>query len=139
MESNGRAAPASSSANGLIVVDDDPEILNILEGLLSPEGYVVALADSGAAALDLLATRPDTRLIITDLSMPGMDGVEVIQRARQNHPQLPAIVLTGLADSGVADMLRQIIGGKYKTLGKPFDAASLLESVAGLVGRAEQR
>src|SRR5205085_5088922 len=76
----------------VLVVDDDPKITQLLRRTLSIEGYKVQTADSGAAALDVArAQEPD--LVILDVLMPGMDGLEVCRRLRA-HGETPILMLT---------------------------------------------
>ncbi|MBS0644318.1 MAG: response regulator [Proteobacteria bacterium] len=123
------------SAHQLLVVDDDPDFLTFVAELMESAGHRVQIADSGAEALSLLKKIPDTELIISDLSMPGMDGVELIQRARQCREQLPAILLTGLADNGAANPLSQVIGGDATVLCKPVNSQVLLDTVLQMLGQ----
>lgn len=80
----------------LLIVDDEPNIRSSLVRALSLLGYFVEEASSGYEALSLL-TRVGFDLMVLDMSMPGLDGVEVMHRARQLHPELLIIVLTGHA------------------------------------------
>lgn len=100
-------AEASSWATGLkaqlLVVDDEPHLRISLQELLRRRGYDVEVAGSGAEALSLLECSPFD-LMMLDLHMPGMGGVEVMRRARQMRPDLSIIVLTAHAsvDSAIA-------------------------------------
>ncbi len=77
----------------ILVVDDEPKMCNVLSRILEKEGYVVATANNGKEALQL--TREDTpALILLDLMMPGMNGREVFQRARQYCQDIKVIYFT---------------------------------------------
>src|ERR1700712_4173807 len=84
----------------ILLVDDEPDILEIVAQHMEAAGYFVLTAQSGVAALALLDRDANVDVIVSDLSMPGLDGVQLIQRAQRRRPQLPAIILTGLAEKG---------------------------------------
>jgi DNA-binding NtrC family response regulator len=117
----------------LLVVDDEPDILEIVAEYMEAAGYFVLTAQSGVAALALLDKDVRVDLIVSDLSMPGIDGVQLIQRAQLQRPQLPAIILTGLADNGAEGALRQVIRGPFAILAKPINAMQLVDHVAKLL------
>ena len=77
----------------------------------------------------LLSEAREVDLLISDLSMPVMDGVELLQWSEQRFPRLPAILLTGLADDGVASALDRVLGGRCVIMRKPVSARTLLERV----------
>jgi CheY-like chemotaxis protein len=78
----------------LLVVDDDPAILQLMTAILEAEGFVVRTADDGFAALNFLRrTQPD--LIISDLRMPNMSGFELLSIVRRRYPHIPVIALSG--------------------------------------------
>jgi two-component system response regulator ResD len=77
-----------------MVVDDDPDSREALAGLLDQSGYLVEVVGDGARALFRLERRtPD--LLVTDLQMPGMSGLELIRRVHLRRPELPVILVTG--------------------------------------------
>lgn len=78
----------------VLVVDDEAPIRLTMSALLERQGYQVITADTGEAALALIYQRP-LDLLLLDLKMPGLDGIEVAQRARQRQPDLAIIILTG--------------------------------------------
>lgn len=79
----------------LLVVDDDPLFRALMSDLLAAQGFRVTAASDGGAALDHIASRPDA--LVTDLQMPGMDGVELIDEARRRLgcETFPAVLVTG--------------------------------------------
>src|SRR6185503_4197257 len=98
-----RVAPASSAAralemnspsrNSVLVVDDDPDLLRLIEIRLTAAGYAVTTASSGEQALGKMSiARP--RLLVTDLRMAGMDGMALFEAVRAQNPALPVIILT---------------------------------------------
>lgn len=110
----------------ILVVDDDPLIRKHLQTVLTHEGYQVATAESGEAALEKLAA--DTfDVALLDIKMPGVDGMEVLARLRHDSPGTIAIILTGHATlETVFEALRQ---GAHDYLFKPCRASELRESV----------
>jgi two-component system, chemotaxis family, chemotaxis protein CheY len=111
----------------VLVVDDDPDILEALSEILEAEGFEIRRARNGKEALDRL--EPDApQLILLDLMMPVMDGWEFAQRMRQRPPEIariPIIVLS--ADRNVGSKASDL--GAVGHLAKPFELNDLLELV----------
>jgi two-component system, chemotaxis family, chemotaxis protein CheY len=111
----------------VLVVDDDPDILEALSEILEAEGFEIRRARNGKEALDRL--EPDApQLILLDLMMPVMDGWEFAQRMRQRPPEIariPIIVLS--ADRNVGSKAAEL--GAVGHLAKPFELNDLLELV----------
>jgi signal transduction histidine kinase/DNA-binding response OmpR family regulator len=115
------------SETRILVVDDSPEICRFLdESVLTPAGYVVRSVGDGMSALTLAKeTQPD--LVIADNQMPGLTGIELIRRLRQEMPQTPVILITADGSESLAvDALR---AGAVDYLTKPFEAEHLLAAV----------
>lgn len=105
--------------NSILIIDDEPDILRTLEMTLSQEGYPVATAIGGEAGLALFRQEPFD-LVITDMRMPGMDGVEVIRRVKALDPDVEIVMLTGYATLENAVMsLRN--AGAFDYLTKPLE------------------
>jgi CheY-like chemotaxis protein len=104
----------------LMVVDDDPEVRVIVAEFLEDFGYRVLQASSGAQALELLASAPDLRMIITDIRMPDMSGIELASVATQRHENLKIILISGYFVS------QQI---EHRFLRKPFRMRDLESAV----------
>jgi class 3 adenylate cyclase len=115
----------------ILVVDDEPVNIRLLEARLVPEGYELCSAGSGKEALTLLADRP-VDLILLDLRMPEMDGFEVCRRIRADPATafLPVVMITA---SGNEQKLQAIEAGVDDFLPKPFDPAELLARVKSLL------
>ena len=118
----------------LLVVEDEPHIASGLRFNLEAEGYAVTVADSGEAALDIIAPHPQRGDgIILDVMLPGMSGFEVAARLRADGCVIPILMLTarGRAD----DILRGFEAGADDYLPKPFDLAILVARVNALLRR----
>ena len=121
----------SSGARRILVVDDDPMVATTVQRVLRPEGYEVEVALGGAQALEQArAQRPD--LVVLDLMMPGIDGLEVCRQLR-TECSLPILMLT--ARSGTVDRVRGLDTGADDYLVKPFAYAELLARVRALLRR----
>ncbi|MDY7224827.1 response regulator [Hyalangium rubrum] len=111
----------------ILVVDDDPDILEALSEILEAEGFEIRRARNGKEALDRLEPDPP-QLILLDLMMPVMDGWEFAQRMRQRPPAISGIPLIVLsADRNVGSKALDI--GAVGHLAKPFELNDLLEMV----------
>jgi two-component system response regulator GlrR len=114
----------------ILVVDDDPDLLDLIGMRLTAAGYEVALAPSGAAALEIFqAERP--RAVVTDLRMDGMDGHALFDRLHAEAPSVPVIILT--AHGTIPDAVAATQRGVFGFLTKPFDGRELLARVAEAV------
>mgnify|MGYP001399086461 FL=1 len=117
----------------ILVVDDDEKITNLLRRALSYEGYVTDVAQDGQRALSLaLEHHPD--LVILDLMMPGMDGLEVCRRLREGGSE-PILMLT--ARDEVSDRVHGLDSGADDYMVKPFALEELMARVRALLRRRE--
>ncbi len=110
----------------ILLVDDEPHILSILAETLTVSGFQVSTRDSGSAALVHLANhQPD--LMVTDLRMPGMSGLELIEKARKFIPDTQVVILTGYGDmKSAVDAIRL---GAFDYLTKPVDTERLIQTL----------
>ena len=108
----------------VLVVDDDPGQRSLLASHLGARGFAVRAAHSGAAALELIRKTP-FELIISDVRMPGMSGLEMLERVRASHPTLPVLMVTGYAD--IRDAVGAMRDGALDYLAKPIDLDELLD------------
>lgn len=118
-------------AETILVVDDEQHIRGTLRGVLTDEGFRVIEAENGRAALDLLATE-SPRLVIVDIWMPEMDGVELVQRMRARAPEVPIVVISG--HGTIETAVRVIRCGAFDFLEKPFELDALLQIVNRALG-----
>src|SRR5690348_9005746 len=107
----------------ILLVDDDAAIRAVLGSLLKQEGYTVLTAASGGEALALLDKQP-IDAVVTDLRMPGMDGMTLLRRVSQAWPEVPVVVLS--AHGTVALAVDAMKGGAADFLTKPFDRDEVL-------------
>jgi two-component system response regulator GlrR len=122
-----RAMKPATGSGDILLVDDDPDLLKLISLRLSSAGYHVVTADSGEMALAALAvSRPGT--LITDLRMPGIDGLQLFDAVHRQHPALPVIILT--AHGTIPDAVSATQRGVFGFLTKPFDSQELLQLVA---------
>ena len=117
-------------ASDILLVDDDPDLLRLISLRLTSAGYRVRTADSGETALATLAVlRP--AVVVTDLRMPGIDGMQLFQAIHREHPALPVIILT--AHGTIPDAVSATQRGVFGFLTKPFDSQDLLQKVAAAI------
>ncbi|WP_437554370.1 response regulator [Sorangium sp. So ce327] len=114
----------------VLVIDDEPDIRETLDTFLSFEGYEVATAATGEAAVEQVQGEPFD-LVITDLRMPGMGGDETLAALKRLHPNLPVIVVTAHAsDTAAARCMKE---GALWIVRKPVDLDDLLRLVRAAV------
>lgn len=113
----------------ILLVDDDPDVRKILRGILEPMCEVLEAGD-GTAALDLLG-REKPALMLLDLTMPGLSGMEVLTRAPEVHPKVIVVMLTGRADVSQARAALELGARAYIT--KPFDPMEIRDEVSRLL------
>lgn len=111
----------------ILLVDDDPDLLQLISLRLTATGYLVQTAESAEEALGQLAVRRP-HLVITDLRMAGMDGMQLFERIHATQPTLPVIILT--AHGSIPDAVAATQRGVFGFLPKPFEAKELLAQVA---------
>jgi two-component system response regulator MprA len=119
----------------ILVVDDDPRITDLLRRILAYEGYSVAIAASGSEALDRSLERPP-ELVVLDIMLPGLDGLEVAQRLRAAGDNVPILMLT--ARDTVADRVKGLEIGADDYLVKPFAPEELVARVKALLRRSQE-
>jgi DNA-binding response OmpR family regulator len=116
----------------VLIVDDEQAVLEVLGEYFTSQGYDVNTAPGGAEALSMAQrARPD--VVLLDIRMPGMDGVEVLRRLRQRDEDVPVIMVTGNEDVALAREALKL--GAFDYVAKPFDFRYLERTVvAALVG-----
>lgn len=118
----------------VLIVDDEPEVRELLAEYLAEVGYDVSTSPDGTAAVDELTANPTKyQLVISDLQMPGMDGLGVLEAAKKANPSIAVIIVTGYAS--VDSAVRAVRMGAYDYLTKPFT----LGQIEVIVRRAAER
>jgi CheY-like chemotaxis protein len=108
----------------ILLVDDDSAVREVTASILEDIGYVVLKVGSGGAALDLINQNTKIDLVLLDLAMPGMSGVEVASHVRRKFPTLPILFLTGYADQTALSEV-----GEQSIIRKPFIDNELITKV----------
>lgn len=111
------------TTTSILIVDDDPNVLQVLEARLQSSGFIIYKAENGQDALRILKENK-IDLMISDMKMPGMSGMEVMTKARALHPGLPIIFLT--AYGSIPDAVKAVKAGAVDYLAKPFDGRELV-------------
>ncbi|MGQ3070129.1 MAG: response regulator [Ferrovibrionaceae bacterium] len=122
------AGAAAASPRRILLVDDDPEVREVVAELLLDMGHDLIETASGAAALSALAQDDQVDLVIADLAMPGMTGFEFATAVRERWSHLPILMVTGYADITKLPSLP----GEFALLHKPFEQAELRLRIAEL-------
>ena len=120
-----------SETTKILIVDDDPDIRNVLNLLLRSD-YETAEAADGFAAVEYIQQNPETDLVILDVMMPGMDGIETCGKIRESS-NVPILFLT--AKSAEQDRIAAYRSGGDDFLSKPFSQPELLAKVSSLLRR----
>lgn len=120
----------------LLIVDDEPDLRWVLRGLFEDDGFEVHEAHDGLAALAAIEAEPPD-VVLTDMRMPNMAGLELLRAVRQRSPDLPVVLLSAVEDLATAvDAIKE---GAFDYQSKPFDAPRLLLSVARAAEQHELR
>jgi PAS domain S-box-containing protein len=117
----------------VLLIDDDTLVRETIASQLEESGYVVTATTSAEDALSLLHSGGHVDCIVTDLSMPGMDGLTLIKLAQRDQPNLPAILLTGYAQDTTALAIGGAISGTFSLLRKPIQGDELSDRIASLM------
>ncbi|MFC4350808.1 sigma-54-dependent transcriptional regulator [Fodinicurvata halophila] len=122
----------SGAQASILMVEDTTALAAVYHEYLVRDGHQVTLAATGQAALQVLAAAPPA-LILLDIRLPDIDGMEILDRVRQEHPHLPVVVMT--ADGSVNLAVQAMRRGAYDFLVKPFSADRLLVTVGNALER----
>ncbi len=122
----------------VLLVDDDAIVRDVLSLSLEESGYRVHAAESGAAALALLEAGERVDIIVSDLTMPSMDGLMLIRSAQERRRGLPAVLLTGYAGDGAALAIGGAISWAFSLLRKPVSGAQLIDRISALLASRKQ-
>ena len=122
----------------ILVIDDELSVLEVLRKILQFEGYDVITATNGEEGVELFRQTP-CDLVITDMVMPGKDGLQTILDLRQEDPDLPVIAVSG---GGTISKERYLVVAGYLdkviTIAKPFSVESITEAVVKLLSETDE-
>jgi CheY-like chemotaxis protein len=119
----------------ILIVDDDENICRVVQRMLEAAGYAVDVATNGREALAKLS--PDVAVVLSDVLMPEMDGIEMLRRVRKEAPKAKIISMSGggiQEKEHVLEIAQRL--GAAKTLSKPFTREELLGTIEAVLGAA---
>src|ERR1017187_9659832 len=119
----------------ILVVDDEETIREIVSSMLKGANFHPRQAASGIEALSILESGDEFDLVLSDLMMAEMDGIALLERAKERYPDMPIVMVTTVHDISVA--LQALRNGAYDYLPKPFEREQLLATVRR--ARSEER
>lgn len=118
------------TVNRVLVIDDEPALRRLIDLMLTREGYIVVSID-GQAIMSIIENDQDFSLVITDLLMPKIDGLKVLQYVREHCPNVPVIISSAVRDP---ELVRQLLAqGATAFLPRPFAHAQLIDLVRKVV------
>jgi PAS domain S-box-containing protein len=132
-EQEAETAAVSTAPAAVMLVDDDDLVRESTAAYLANEGFRVLLAANGTEALALFDSAGTVDALVTDLAMPGMDGVTLIRTLQQRRPQLPALLLTGYAREETALAIDGAVSGAFSLLRKPVRGRELVGRIRSLL------
>lgn len=111
----------------ILIVDDEPYVRTLMAAMLEKSSYATVLAANGSEAIEHVEQDPPYDLILSDIVMNGVDGIGLLERARELHPNTPIVMVTAIHDVAVA--ISAMRKGAYDYLPKPFEKEQLLATV----------
>lgn len=117
--------------NKILIVDDEPHIVKLLERFLALKGFETQGVGDGVKALELIKSDTGINLIIIDMKMPGVSGIDVLKEMKAMHKNIPIIILSGcpIAEGGDFDDLTSVSYNPDEVLCKPMDLFALLDII----------
>lgn len=110
----------------ILVVDDDEDLREVMFSIFALQGFTVLQADNGVTALDMILNSK-IDVVVSDIRMPGGDGLTLLQKVRDHDPKLPIVIfVTGFADISISDCIRI---GAQQVFSKPFNQKDLVDAV----------
>jgi DNA-binding response OmpR family regulator len=125
--------PRTRSKWLVLVVEDDPDLLILITRFLEKEKYEVVTATNGEAGLALASGRPKPNLIISDIMMPDMDGLEMVRRIKEDPQTKPTPVVFLTAKQTSKDVIAGIQAGARTYMTKPFKMQELIDKVRAIL------
>lgn len=115
----------------ILVVDDDDDLREIMFSIFQAQGFTVLEADNGIKAFDIVQ-KEKVDLLVSDIRMPGGDGLTLLQKVRLYNPKIPVVIfVTGFTDVSVADCIKK---GALQVFPKPFNQKELVVAVKKALG-----
>ncbi len=128
--------PITTIPKRILIMDDEILVASVLQDVLKHQGYAVELASGGEAGLMALR-RERADLVLLDINMPGMNGLEVLKHVTEQYPDVPVVMVTAITDdTALSTAMRD---GAYAWLAKPFDIAELGQVVDAALNRRPYR
>ena len=118
----------------ILVVDDEPRIADILVLIFQRDGYTANAVYNGKDALACIAKQPP-ELVIADVVMPGLDGIELAKRIRANYPDCRVLLFSGNADTQQMLVAAEQQGHAFEILAKPVPPPKMLAKVAAMLAK----
>lgn len=126
--------PMNRDRDIILVVDDEPSVLKVMRIALEKSGFRVVVAENGAEALEKFKQmRDQIRVLITDMAMPGMNGLDLIRSIRNLNPAVDIVATTGMTTSDQMQAIRD--GGVRHVLSKPCGSRQLIELIRELFSK----
>jgi len=124
--------PPVPGTETILVIDDEPMVVRLTSAMLSRHGYTVVTAGSGTEAVNLFKNRPqiEVHLLLVDLLMPDMNGVEAVKLITELRPGLPALYFSAYSES---ESLRPSYARGVPFLAKPFSSVQLIKKMRELL------
>ncbi|MEK4078912.1 response regulator [Solibacillus sp. FSL W7-1472] len=120
---------------GILIVDDQQGIRMLLNEVFKKEGFTTYLAANGFDAIKI-AQENELDCVLLDMKIPGMDGLEILARLKEEHPELPVMMMTAYVEQHMMDTANELGVLKYFT--KPFNIFEVRDEVNKLVEKAEK-
>jgi two-component system cell cycle sensor histidine kinase/response regulator CckA len=115
----------------VLLVEDEPPLLRLAERALRRAGFEVLTAQSAEDALEMLERdSPRLRALVSDVVMPGMDGLELASRLRQRDPALPVLLVSGYAEAALG---RDLSAERLRLLAKPYGLSDLVAELTSML------
>jgi len=114
----------------VLLVDDQPDVLETAVGLFGHLGYDVLAANNGAQALETLRGNPDIAILFSDVVMPGMSGVELGKTVQQEFPDVKVVLASGYLKSTLNDRIPDV--GSFDLIAKPYRLSDLIRTLKAL-------
>jgi DNA-binding NtrC family response regulator len=130
----GKASPSPAIEKHLLIADDEASIRRVLQAIFAKDGYTVHLAENGRKALEVASQQPIS-VMITDLIMPDMNGIDLLKKVREQQPEVVAVMITAYGTIKTAVDAIRLGAADYIT--KPFDMDEIRAIVSRAVARQE--